>query len=462
MRRETGRQVVVVMAFLAFAIRAPADDGSDLARAQQLAWDKHFAEAETIYRDVLARSPQSHEAAHGLAQVLLWEGSYRDARRRFIVLGDREGAATAAYWKGDFRTAEREFATIDSPFARESLSAIRQTIRASDRFDVDALDDDQPYRAIRPSWTSSMFTDPLTRWDVTAGSNFLSAPRFEARRQLPFVTIHNETVLPWQRLTLLATAGVMRFPDGSSHAVGSAGVRFRTSNASSIAALIDRRELLTNATAMRTHPIVTRRTIAWTRYADKSWMAGAEAGSLRYFDRNAGRYLQAYALMPVLRGAPSAADAAGRGGTPLILIGASAAIRDTSQSRFYIESTSGSRASTGTFDYAYRGAYTPYWTPKHLREARAIALITRGAWKLQLESGISHDQATAFGPASGLTPLPSFLYAFTFARTSHPARAALTYDHDLGLRYRVTCTAERNTTAFYAANSIHASLVRRR
>ena len=105
MRRETGWPVVVVTAFLVLAVRASADDQTDLARAQQLAWSKHFEDAERIYRELLGRSPQSREAAHGLAQVLLWEGHYAEARTRFLALDDREGAATAAYWQGDFRTA---------------------------------------------------------------------------------------------------------------------------------------------------------------------------------------------------------------------------------------------------------------------------------------------------------------------------------------------------------------------
>ena len=456
MRRDSGVRVVALVAFLASAVAGFADDRADLDRAQKLAWSKHFAEAEQIYRDVLAHAPDSREAAHGLAQVTLWQGRYREARSRFLALGDREGAATAAYWQGDFRTAAREFSGLDSQFARESLVAIEQASRGMDRIDVDSLHDNQPLRTFRSSATSSMFSDPLTRWDVTAGGSLLSAPRFEERRRLAFASVANERVLPWQRLTIDSSFGVQRYPDGSSRPVGGVALRYRPSNESTFAASIEHRELLTNDTAMARHPSVTRSVISWTRYRERSWFAGFENGSLRYFDRNRGRYAQGYALLPV---------AVHR--TPVaVYLGASAAIRDTAENRFGLDAFSGSRSSTGDFVYSYRGSYTPYWTPKHLREARAIALVTgtinRVSWKAQFEGGVARDDVIAFGPSRGPAPLPQGIFSFDFVRTSHPARGAITFTTPIASRYSFECTIERSVTAFYAANAIHGSLVRHR
>lgn len=444
-------QVVALVALLAAPAAVLADDGADLDRAQKLAWSKHFTEAEQIYRDVLSRSPQSRDAALGLARVLLWEGRYREARERFLALGEREGAATAAYWQGDFRSAARDFSGLNTTFARDSLAAIRQASRGSDRFDADWLDDDQPLRTFRSAVTSSMFADPLTRWDLSAGGSSLSAPRFDALKQLIFASITNERVLPWQRLTITSSAGVQRYPDGSTRPVGGGSLRFRPSNASSLIATVEHRELLTNATALNTHPSVSRRVLSWTRYAERSWFAGLEAGSLRYFDNNRGRYTQGYALVPVPGG---------------VHLGVSGATRDTAEDRFGIDSLAGSRSPSGDFEYTYRGSYTPYWTPRHLREVRAIALVTgtmrRMSWKAQIEGGIARDTATGFGPSRGPTPLPGGIFTSAFTRTFHPARAAVTFATPIASRYRVECTVERSTTAFYAANAIHASLVRHR
>src|SRR5581483_2818051 len=144
-----------------------------IEQAQRLAWQKEFAAAEKLYRQALKSDPDSRGARFGLAQVLLWEGHYREARSMFLSLHGAdaaEGAATAAYWQGDFRTAEREFAALPkSDFARRSLTEIRSASEGDVRIAVDGVDDNQPYRAWRSSVTASTFSDPLTRWDVTAG-----------------------------------------------------------------------------------------------------------------------------------------------------------------------------------------------------------------------------------------------------------------------------------------------------
>lgn len=441
---------------IAVLLTAPAviaDESADLQRAQKLAWDKQFSAAERVYRDVLERSPQSREAALGLARVLLWEGRYRDARRRFIALGDREGAATAAYWQGDYRTAAREFRSLPgNSFARESLAAIEQNARGTDRVAATWLDDDQPFQALRVAGSSSFFSDALTRWDAEAGWASLAAPRLDDRRTTPFATLANETVLPWQRLTIRSSAGIQRYPDRSMRFIGELSGRWRVWKATTLSATVARRELLATTTSLASHPFVTTRSIQWLRSLDRSWIAGAELGSHRYFDSNRGRYAQGYLLLPLRWSAAPAA----------LYAGASAAFRDTAGDRFYLEAVSGSRTAAGGFSFAYRGAYTPYWTPRHQREVRAIALITFAHLKLQLETGTAHDTVAGFGPDSGSTPLPSGIFSFDFRRTSHPGRAAITFDHKLTPRYGFQVTAERSTTAFYTANAIHASLVRQR
>src|SRR5437762_10033585 len=73
--------LVCLLCFAAIAQAQPTSEA--LRHAQQLAWKKEFAAAEKAYRAVLRQFPDSRDAKFGLAQVLLWEGRYRDARRLF-------------------------------------------------------------------------------------------------------------------------------------------------------------------------------------------------------------------------------------------------------------------------------------------------------------------------------------------------------------------------------------------
>jgi hypothetical protein len=181
-----------------------------------------------------------------------------------------------------------------------------------------------------------------------------------------------------------------------------------------------------------------------------------EAGRLRYFDHNDGRYAQAFALVPVMRP-----------GQTVILLGASAAARTTDESRFYLESLSSTLSTPDHFDYQYRGGYTPYWTPQHLREGRAIAVLQRpvGAritLKAQAEIGLAHDQAQAFLPSEGPQPLPAQVFEFNFRRTFYPRRIEGQLAVVISDRYRLEGSIGRSTTVFYRANEFRASLVRYR
>jgi tetratricopeptide (TPR) repeat protein len=422
---------------------------SILEQAQQLAWQKQFAAAEKLYRQALQSDPASRAARFGLAQVLLWEGDYREARTMFRSIAGAdaaEGAATAAYWQGDFRTAAREFAALpDRDFARRSLAEIRSASDGNERIDFDGVDDNQPYRAWRSSATASMFSDPLTRWDVTAGGySIRNITRGETRTE-PFAMVSNAYVLPWQRLTITSSIGALRFPDSSTRPIGSLTASWnRAANALAITA--DHRELLTNASAIDTHASVTRFAASWTRYKPHDWLAGFEAGHNRYFDGNSGDYAQGYFLWPFAKN---------------FFAGASAAVRNSRETTFFLDSESSTL--TGNFyTYSYRGAYRAYWTPIDFREARAIVAFATSMLKVQVEGGIGSDRARAFGPPSGLSLIPSNIFVFDFRRTFHPWRADVSWSAPIAPSYRVQVDVERSVTVFYAANGIRASLVRHR
>ncbi|HJT18261.1 MAG TPA: tetratricopeptide repeat protein [Thermoanaerobaculia bacterium] len=420
-----------------------------MEQAQRLAWQKQFAAAEKLYRQALHSDPNSRDARFGLAQVLLWEGRYREARQMFLSIAGAdaaEGAATAAYWQGDFRTAEREFAALPNrDFARRSLEEIRSASRGDVRMALEGVDDNQPYRAWRSSVTASAFSDPLTRWDVTAGGYGMHNIHRGETRTEPFAMISNAYVLPWQKLTITSSLGALRFPDGSTRPVGGLTLA-RKAGASTFQISADHRELLTNASAIDTHASVTQLTAGWSRYKPHGWLAGVEAGHNRYFDGNSGTFAQGYFLWPV------AAN---------FYAGASAAIRNTRDTTFVVDAVSSTR--TGNFfTYSYRGTYRGYWTPVDFREARAIVAFEKSGLKLQAEGGVGRDRARAFGPSSGLSPLPSNIFVFDFQRTFHPWRASASWSAPLASSYRLQIEVERSVTVFYAANAVRATLVRHR
>jgi len=466
-RWAQGQWALVCLFFVA-AIAQAQPTSEALRHAQQLAWKKEFAAAEKAYRAVLRQFPDSRDAKFGLAQVLLWEGRYRDARRLFgDVLGRNsndleaaEGMATAAYWQGDFRTAQSEFGAIASAhpnrsFPRQALSEISSAERGDFRAQLDGVRDDQPYRIWRTIATVSSFSDPLTRWDVSAGAYHVNNPTRDARRTEPFATVGNELVFPWQRLTLTTSSGVMRWPDGRTGAIGGVTLKRRLTGNTAIALTAEHRELLTNASSIATHAAVTRLIASWSRYAARSWLAGIEAGRHRYYDRNSGGYAQAYGLWPVANTARTTT-----------WIGASAAARNTDETRFELDAVSSTRIGGRDFAYSYRGSYRGYWTPRDFREARAIVSVETAIGiadvKAQVERGVARDQARAFGPASGTTPLPSGIFSFDFNHTFHPYRLAAGVSVPIASDFRFECGIERNVTSFYAANAVRASLVRHR
>ena len=429
-----------------------------IEQARQLAWQKEFAAAEKLYRKALQDSPGARDAKYGLAQVLLWEGKYREARQLFQSLHGAdaaEGAATAAYWQGDYRTAAREFAALPhSEIARKSLDDIEAASAGDARVGVEAVDDDQPYRAWRTTLGASLFSDPLTRWDFAAGGYRVNNIDRGIARTEPFFSVTNALTLPWQKLTVTTNVGGIRYPDSTTGPTGGIALDYKISPNSTASIGAQHHEILSNASSVDMHPSVTITSISWSRYAARSWLAGVDAGHNHYFDGNDGGFVQGYALWPVLERERTT-----------IWTGASAAIRDTDETTFDLDAVSGTRTD-GFFTYSYRGSYRGYWTPIDFREARAIVTIAeqieRSELKLQGEWGVGKDTARGFGPPEGLSPLPANIYTFDFNRTFHPWRIAAALSMPIASAYRLQLDVERNVTVFYAANAVRASLVRHR
>lgn len=434
---------------LGLTLSAAADE---LQRANELAWGKRFAEAEAVYRAILEREPRRGEAKLGLAWVVMWQGRYAEAVALFGELEGieaAEGRATALYWSGDLRAAAREFRRVlaldpGRETARRALGEIASTALPSQRIMVSGSEDDQPLDVLRGEVAATFFSDPQTRWTAIVGRYDLDARRFGRSAGGEYVSIANETT--FRGMTAGASVGVFTWPDGVRRPVGGASLRRRALTLS-----IERRPELASATAITTHAASTTAALRWDY--NRNAIAAAEVSHRRYSDGNDGRAAVAYAVFPLRRNAWT------------FWSGASAAARDTEESRFDITAIS-STLEGGAFRYRYRGEYDPYWTPDNLVEARAVVALERqlkrGNVKLHADGGWARDRGRAFGPDFGSTPFPAATFAVAFARTYRPWRAGIAANVDLARAWRIEAGVERSATVDYRVTSFHAGLVRRR
>lgn len=462
-------RIFAVFATLLLTLALSAADERDLRTAQQMAWEKRFAESEALYRRIVAADPQSQAARLGLARVVMWQGRYAEAIAMFAELDGvdaLEGRATAEYWSGDLRAAKRDFERVlaideKREFARTSLREIESTARPSQRITIDTVHDDQPLDGVRAEVASTFFSDPLTRWSVIGGTYQLDAGRIgESDGQ--YLAIENETRVG--RFTFGGSAGIFTFPDGVRRPSGSVMVRHRQ-----LTFRVDHREEIASATSLRTHAASTTATLRWSH--DGNWIGAAEISHRRYFDDNRGNAAVAYAVVPWRRGAWT------------FWGGASAAARDTQESRFRMTAISSTLATphparspsrgsglgegvSGFFRYQYRGEYDPYWSPDDLREARLVAAIerrtNRGGVKLHADGGYARDRGRAFGPDVGPGPFPASTFTFAFDREYRPWRAGIAADFTFATHWRIEAGVDRAVTVDYRSTSVHAALVRRR
>jgi hypothetical protein len=440
--------------FLAAAIWVLAATVADLPRADQLAYAKRFAEAEVLYRGIVAAAPRSRDARLGLARVVMWQGRYDESIALFDAIEPQdaetiEGRATAAYWSGDFRTAARDFRRAleldpNRELARASLAEIASTMVPTQRITAAAATDDQPLDGAHVETAATFFSDPLTRWSAVAGWYHLDGERLGAASG-DFARLENRTTLG--RMVVGASAGIFHFPDGAYRPVGSASVTLRPFTLS-----VDRRPELAAATALRTHATSTTTAFRWDH--EGAWIGAAEISHRSYFDENEGFALIAYGVAPLWTRADWT-----------LWAGASAAVRDTDESRFSVTAVSAGREGSA-WRYRYRGEYDPYWTPNDLVEARAVVSAerkwSRGSLKVHADGGIARDRGRAFGPETGPQPFPAAVFPMDFDRTWHPFRIGLTSGFELTPSLTIEVGGELGATIDYRSTSIHASLVRRR
>jgi len=464
--RDAGRLDDAVALLRTALEQAPRSETVALLLAETLGWQKRFEEAKSIYRDLVRRS-RSSAARIGLARVLLWTGEYRESRE--VALGLLRGgrrdveaeeiAATAAYWSGDFRSAEREFAGIlrlhpERTESRKSLLEIRSAARPQLKVEAELTSDSQPYRIARSSAEGSIFSDPLTRWDATAGTYTIDPVRGRVDHVAPFAGVGAEITIPSLALVIHPRLGVIRFPDGESRLLGGLSGTLRTSRRSRLTLEGRRRELLAGLESSDEHATIDSLGAVFHLEPRPRWIGELRGETLEYSDGNHGESFSAYVLAPLATM-----------GTARMSAGLSGAWRDTDQSRFRIDEIRAER-TVDFFTYHYEGVYDPYHTPQSLKEVRVMMSmeLTRGRFIGQIRGdlGTARDRATAFGPPIGPTPLPNLdTYALTYSREFHPWRLALAVSLPVAYQFEIHASYERIVTSDYRAHSAHATLVRR-
>ena len=422
--------------FITASIAAADSLQALLDRASRLAQQKQFGRAEMVSRDAVARFPRSREAQRMLANVLLWQGEYPEARELFARLAEanardaeaRVGLAQAYYWSGDYRNALREFVGVlelqpTNAEAQRAVTDIRSAMRPGYSVEANAMDDDQPYRGTGVTARAFFFVDPLTHVEVRGGGSQLRA--LGLSRDTAYLGLAAETSLPSLRLRVRGGVDRVTFPDGAAQFMPSARVE-RAFHDTTLALIAERRPLLRSATALRTHPSGDAVTLRWSRENANRVQFAVRGEHIRYSDDNRGWGADAYALFPLHR---------------RLSIGGSLAYRDTEEPRFFA-------ASSGP------AAYEPYHTPHDLAEARLIVAANvspapRLSVSVHVDGGAARDRVI-FANEAG-----------EFARTFYPWRASATAALQLSSGLVLNVTAAHETTAFYSANEVRAGVAGR-
>jgi tetratricopeptide repeat protein len=362
----------MAMVLLAVALQLAAV----LDRVTELAQKNDLAGAERLALEAVHRAPQSRDAQLALARVYLWEGRYREARAGFAALLARHP---------------------NDNDAKRGLAEIEAQSRPGYVVEAGAIDDDQPSRSFAPAVSVYGFSDPLTKWTLSASALRMTTDFGDGSAASVRGGGATTFFVGQRRFTAAAGLGWTRFPDHESRLMPDARIEHGPFSLS-----FERRALLRSAPAVHSHPFADVTTVRWSPNEN----AAVSAAHYRYFDHNSGNSADAYWLFPIRT----------------FSIGGAAAYRDTKESRFV------------------NGIYDPYWTPIGEREARAVAAAKWHRIHLHLDGGVAYDR---------------------IAGTFHPWRAAASTSIPLPRGAALNVSAERSRSAFYTANEIHASVAGR-
>lgn len=121
----------------AYLARSP-DTGVRLSLANVLSWSANFADAITMYQQILQSEPDNFGAALGLAQALAWQGKHEEALEQFDALlarrpGNREallGKAQVLYWTGNLEKSLVVLETMRETWPQDrEIASVLQSVR---------------------------------------------------------------------------------------------------------------------------------------------------------------------------------------------------------------------------------------------------------------------------------------------------------------------------------------------
>jgi hypothetical protein len=229
-------------------------------------------------------------------------------------------------------------------------------------------------------------------------------------------------------MQLSARLRAMQFPDDTRSMLPGASIEMRVNRASVLTLTAGRSELFYAAGAADSHATLDAITVRYDWRPTTGWSASTSLSSLSYFDGNGGVDASAWVLAPVVKNRRASFD-----------VGLSAAYRNTDETRFGLQNG--------------KAAYDPYWTPRHLMEARAVlaaALTLRGsALRLHADLGAARDRALDLTNDT------------EFDRDFRPWRIAASLSRPLSSSVAVDVTLQRERSAYYEANELQLSLSRR-
>ena len=201
-REKVGAQQLDAALGLAGQRLAQAPDDLEALgwRARILAWQGHWAQAESDYRAVLARVPGDTDMLAGLADVLLWQGRDEEAlatidracvvsRQQPDLLLRRAGILHALGRKAEARRQLREVLAIEpgSQEAKRGLAGLSEEARQELRLGIDV--DTFNYTDAAPAQSLMLTSRWSARWSTALGARFYqrfgqSAGKFVANGSL--------------------------------------------------------------------------------------------------------------------------------------------------------------------------------------------------------------------------------------------------------------------------------------
>ncbi|MBA2572783.1 MAG: tetratricopeptide repeat protein, partial [Gemmatimonadetes bacterium] len=355
----------------------PYDGEATRMLAQTLYWGGAIKEAEAVYEAGLTQHPDDTRLRLDFARMLI-ESGRPPARARVLLTplrADQHAAAEAesllgslAYWQGDLTAASRHFEralrhSAENGEAARQLGEIRTLAAPWLRLGGEMRRDDQPLQHLTGSAEAGWYLTPLHSVAV----------RVQPQRLVAGDTGENllagEARLGgyWPAARLETEAGVGALQRSSAPDAlwtGRLGVGLRLPRHFAVRARVERAPYLWTGESVAT-PVMTKSATGLLDWNDaRGWMGQAGYVLQQFPDRNRVHTSYAWALAPVVRGAPAE-----------VHLGYGFNYQDAEQNRFILTPAVSRGVGLGVSD-PLAGRYAPYYTPQSMQTHSATGAVT--------------------------------------------------------------------------------------